>query len=573
MLHSIYKKLKKQKILLLTTSFLALPALIVSCSDPHQESPKNISKSPAPGQGNNNPVPGQGNTNPEPVEGNTNPEKPIQGSPILEDNSEIITNSVLGFNGQKKNPKVAKNRFDVTKNYTEVIPKASFILDNGGTGKYGLLPYWYYLQSIPKYLEKNNYIINNKYNKEEYLKRLEYFDGKIKEYWKYNLLEYHSDGIPGTVEVWKQGLRKQYEEFLSKAGEKNPDYRKQADLGNEDKVDPKSIKKDEYFSIIKPELDKYNAQIPKEMKYNVVFDFLLGNQRIWPAQVDNVVYGGYPELDEARLFRDDLYIEKGYKPSQPEKLWYELGWFMLRPQRIISSANVARIVLENIGDIEKNLFDLTNKNESIDKQLKTGAITNFIKQLAVFLSPKHHLSLRKDLIFNIDISNNADDQSLISDFIEYYNQKLVPLIWRYNSEQKNSRNKISSLTKDLKDLKEDMFFNKYLKDYLPKIKELTDEEDIKNDPTIPEDKKEEAIKGTKKAGAKAWNNWLKTYQQKYDIQFKPDEQEIDNGSLDHASLSSVARPDTTGNTSSDTTQQTTIGSDDTQEQTEQETTN
>ncbi|MHA0305683.1 hypothetical protein ACXYVX_03600 [Mesomycoplasma ovipneumoniae] len=565
MLHSIYKKLKKQKILLLTTSFLALPALIVSCTDPHQESPKNISKSPAPGQGNNNPTPGQGNTNPEPVEGNTNPEKPIQGSPILEDNSDIITNSVLGFNGQKKNPKVAKNTFDVTKNYTEQIPKASFILDNGGTGKYGLLPYWYYLQSIPKYLEKNNYIINNKYNKEEYLKRLEYFDDKIKEYWKYNLLEYHSGGIPGTVEVWKQGLRKQYEEFLSKAGEKNPDYRKQADLGNEDKVDPKSIKKDEYFSIIKPELDKYNAQIPEEMKYNVVFDFLLGNQRIWPSSVDNIVYGGKAELDKARLFRDDLYIEKGYKPSQPERLWYELGWFMLRPQRIISSANVARTVLENIGDIEKNLFDLTNKNESIDKQLKTGAITNFIEQLASFLTPKHHLSLRKDLIFNIDISNNADDQSLISDFIEYYNQKIAPLIWRYNLKQTNPELKITPLTKhlkDLKDLKDDRFFNKYLAPYLPEIKELTDEEDIKNDQSIAEDKKEEAINEAKKAGAKAWSQWLKTYQEKYDIQFKPSDDGADTGGENHESLSSVTKPDTTGNTSLDSTETTTAGSED-----------
>ncbi|WP_069098650.1 hypothetical protein [Mesomycoplasma ovipneumoniae] len=553
MLHSIYKKLKKQKILLLTTSFLALPALIVSCTDPHQESPKNISKSPTPGQGSTNP----GNNNP--VEGN-NPKSadPQKGSPILEDNSDIITNSVLGFNGQKKNPKVAKNTFDVTKNYTEVIPKASFILDNGGTGKYGLLPYWYYLQSIPKYLEKNNYIINNKYNKEEYLKRLKYFDAEIKDYWLRNLVDYKSPQDGGAVEVWRQGLINQYTKFVAANDkEKKENIKLPEDLGNNDKVDPKTIKKDEYFSIIKPELDKYNAQIPEEMKYNVVFDFLLGNQRIWPSSVDNVVYGGEAELDEARLFRDDLYIEKGYKPSQPERLWYELGWFMLRPQRIISASSVARTVLENIGDIEKNLFDLTNKNESIDKQLKTGAIRNFIKQLANFLSPKHHLSLRKDLIFNIDISNNADDQSLISDFIEYYNQKISPLIWRYNSEQQNTALKITPLTKnlkDLKDLKEDMFFYKYLKDYLPEIKELTDEEDIKNDKTLTEEQKKEATDKAKKAGIKAWSQWLKTYQQNYGIQFKEDS-ETDGSRGDHESLSSVTKPDPSQSTSPSDTQE------------------
>ncbi|WP_337904369.1 hypothetical protein [Mesomycoplasma ovipneumoniae] len=574
MLHSIYKKLKKQKILLLTTSFLALPALIVSCTDPHQESPKNISKSPAPGQGNNNPAPGQGNNNPKPLEGNNpktaNTEK---GSPILEDNSEIITNSVLGFNGQKKNPKVAKNRFDITKNYTEEIQDATFLSDTpGGTGKYGLLPYWYYLQSIPKYLEKNNYIINNKYNKEEYLKRLDYFYTKIRGYWERNLLDYQKPGVPGEVYVWQQGLANQYKQFIS-ANDKDKKEKQNIDLPedltNKDKVDPKGLDKDLYFSIIKSELDKYNAQIPEEMRYNVVFDFLLGNQRIWPEQVDNVVYGGYPELDKARLFRDDLYIEKDYNPSTPEKLWYELGWFMLRPQRIISAANVARTILENIGNIEKNLFDLTNKNESIDKQLKTGAVTNFIKQLAVFLSPKHHLSLRKDLIFNIDTSNNADDQSLISDFIEYYNQKLVPIIWRYNSKQTNNELKITPLTKDLKDLKEDMFFNKYLKDYLPEIKELTSEEDIKNDQTLDEETKKKAIDEAKKAGIKAWRTWLKTYKDKYSIQFK-EEPGIDNEDFDHENSSFVVSPDQTQAASSDDSQQTTVGSQETQEQSEEE---
>ncbi|WP_069096853.1 hypothetical protein [Mesomycoplasma ovipneumoniae] len=530
MLHLIYKKLKKQKILLLTTSFLSLPILLVSCSDHHQEIQKRISKSLVPPQGTYNPKTAD----------------PQKGSPILEENSDIITNSVLGFNGQKKNPKVAKNRFDVTKNYTEEIPKASFILDNGGTGKYGLLPYWYYLQSIPKYLEKNNYIINNKYNKEEHLKRLEYFYTKIRDYRNRNLIEYTSstaDG-KGEVEVWKQGLRNQYKKFIrsnDKDKQNELNIPLPADLEDGDKVDPSSIETDKYFPIIKPELDKYNAQIPdKEVKSLVVFDFLLGNQRIWPAAVDNVVYGADDGLDQARLFRDDLYIEKGYKPSTPEKLWYELGWFMLRPQRIISSANAARDVLEKIYDIEKYLFDLTDKNKTIDEQFATTSIRNFVNSLAKFLTPKHFLSLRKDLVFNIDISNNADDQSLISDFIEYYNQKLVPIIWRFNLKHPGDK-PIKYLTKLLKDLKDDRFFNKYLAPYLPEINDLKTEEDIKNDQSIPEDKKEEAIKGAKKAGIKAWGIWLKNYQEKYGINFKPDP-EIDQEYFDYSSLYPVPTP-------------------------------
>ncbi|UVO15552.1 hypothetical protein KW512_01590 [Mesomycoplasma ovipneumoniae] len=575
MLHLIYKKLKKQKILLLTTSFLVLPTLIVSCTDPHQESPKNISKSPGSGQGDTNP----GNTNPDPIERN-NPKTadPQKGSPILEDNSEIITNSVLGFNGQKKNPKVAKNRFDVTKNYTEEIPKASFILDNGGTGKYGLLPYWYYLQSIPKYLEKNNYIINNKYNREEYLKRLEYFNTEIRDYWSRNLVDYKAGGKRGEVQVWKQGLANQYKQFLKKNDKEKDDNNiiLPVDLTDDDKIDlSKNFDDDKYFSIIKFELDKYNAQVPDEMKYNVVFDFLLANQRAWPSTVDKLVYGAKNKLDEARLFRDDLYIEKGYKPSQPERLWYELGWFMLRPQRIISSAGIAQEVLGSVYQIEKNLFKLTNKNKNIGEQLSSSMvrpITNFIEALANFLTPKHHLGLRKDLIFNIDISNNADDQSLISDFIEYYNQKLVPIIWKNNLKQQNTALKIIPLTKHLKDLKDDYFFNKYLAPYLPEIKELTSEEDIKNDQTLDEEAKTKAIEEAKKAGIKAWKDWLKTYQDKYSIQFK-EEPGIDNEDFDHESLSSVAKPDPSQSASSDSTETTTVGSEETQEETEALSTN
>ncbi|WP_081311517.1 hypothetical protein [Mesomycoplasma ovipneumoniae] len=521
MLHLIYKKLKKNKVLLLSTSFLSLPTLLVSCIHPYQEFQKQISKSLVPPQGSYNPK-------------TANPEK---GSPILEENSEIISNSVLGFNGQKKNPKEAKNRFDVAKNYTEEVVDASFL-----SGKYGLLPYWYFLQSIPKYLENKGYG-TRQYNKEEYLKRLEYFYGKIREYFNRNLVDYQSRDNPGEAEAWRQGLRNQFEK--SREAQKSKlNYTFYEDLTDKDKVDVGKINVNDYFSIIKPELERYNAQIPddRKTKYLIVFDFLLANERIWPSSLDKYLLGEKDNLDQARLFRDDYYIKKGYKPSEPEKLWYELGWFMLRVQRIISSTNAAESVLENIHHIEKQLFELTDQNKDIGKQIDSeiSAVENFTSSLARFLKHKHHLNLRKDLVFNIDISNNQDDQSLISDFIDYYNQKIAPIIWRNNLNTTN--NKIKSLTKLLKDDRESNYFNTYLRPLLPEIKDLKDEEDIKNDQTLSEETREKAIEGARKTGIKEWGIWLKNYQDKYGIKFKPDN-EIDNEFFDESSLASVPRPE------------------------------
>ncbi|MFU0909343.1 hypothetical protein [Mesomycoplasma ovipneumoniae] len=569
MLHLIYKKLKKQKILLLTTSFLALPTLIVSCSDPLQEHlqelekisksivsdisksiASDISKSIVDVEKNNNPK----NTSPE----KTNPEKTI---PISEQNSEIISNSVLGFNGQKKNPKVAKNRFDVTKHYTEEIPEASFVRGKGGTGKYGLLPYWYFFKSIPKYLENKGFGAN-KYNKEEYLNRLEYFREKI---WAYSdrnlrLINYRGQEVKPEFDVWTQDLRSQFKQ-LAKQMKAKLDYDKFGDLTDDkDKVDiAGGINVDKYFPIIKSVLDRYNAQMPNDdtIKYAIVYDFLLANGRALDLNIDAPLrnltnpflndpllysynYNKESGYGITRYFRDEYYIKKGYKPSEPEKLWYELGLFILRIQRIYSSLSGVSHFLGDIRNIERGLFELTDKNKGISEQLDSKiSVENFTRDFVLYLlDSDNHLNLRKDLVFNIDISNNQDDQSLISDFIEYYNQKIAPMIWRVNL--KRTDNKIPTLTKFLKLWAND-YFNTYLAPLLPKIKDLPTEEDVKNDKTLSGEAKEKAIEEARKAGIKEWGIWLKNYQEKYGINFKPDP-EIDQEYFDYSSLYPVPTP-------------------------------
>ncbi|MHA0297328.1 hypothetical protein [Mesomycoplasma ovipneumoniae] len=55
-------------------------------------------------------------------------------------------------------------------------------------------------------------------------------------------------------------------------------------------------------------------------------------------------------------------------------------------------------------------------------------------------------------------------------------------------------------------------------------------------------------KEQRKAGIKAWGIWLKNYQEKYGINFKPDP-EIDQEYFDYASLLSVPTPESIENTS------------------------
>ncbi|MCN0158500.1 hypothetical protein M2A18_04365, partial [Mesomycoplasma ovipneumoniae] len=67
----------------------------------------------------------------------------------------------------------------------------------------------------------------------------------------------------GEAEVWKQGLRNQFEK--SREAQKSKlNFSSQEDLTDKDKVDVKKINVKNYLEIIKPELDRYNAQIPDD---------------------------------------------------------------------------------------------------------------------------------------------------------------------------------------------------------------------------------------------------------------------------------------------------------------------
>nr|WP_318026024.1 hypothetical protein [Mesomycoplasma hyopneumoniae] len=523
----IYKKVKKQKkLLLLTASFPLVSALFISCFQPYQEIQKSISKSLVP------------------VSKNTE-EKNIPSpswnslDSTIQENSEIITNSVLGFNGQKKNPTSPKNQFELDKNYTEEIPNASFLPENGGTGRYGLLPYWYFFRSIPKYLENKGFS-SYQYNRDEYVKRLDYFYEKLREYLSRNF----PGGLNDQVDIWKEMLTSEYKKSMKFMGA-DPVKSFPEDLGENDKISWNNIYTDEFFPLIKPELERNGVktdQLDENQKKLITFDFLLANERIWPSSVDE--WGKFKKNDwknDVRYFRDDYYYKKNYQPSNIEKTWYELGWFFLRVQRIYTGIKSARNVLENIWNFEKNLFELNDNTKTFDQQSKVkiqNSVELIVNSLSNFFLPHNHLNLRSDLVFNIDSSNNQDDQSLISDLILYYNEKVAPIIWRINSKRKDK--KIATLTEELKDLHSDYYFNTYLAPLLPKIEDLPTEEDAQIDKKYSEDLQEKARQGAKKAGKKAWGIWLKNYQEKYGITFKADP-EIDNEDFDESSLS-VPKP-------------------------------
>ncbi|QBY87621.1 hypothetical protein [Mesomycoplasma hyopneumoniae] len=527
MWYLIYKKVKKQKkLLLLTASFPLVSALFISCFQPYQEIQKSISKSLVP------------------VSKNTE-EKNIPSpswnslDSTIQENSEIITNSVLGFNGQKKNPTSPKNQFELDKNYTEEIPNASFLPENGGTGRYGLLPYWYFFRSIPKYLENKGFS-SYQYNRDEYVKRLDYFYEKLREYLSRNF----PGGLNDQVDIWKEMLTSEYKKSMKFMGA-DPVKSFPEDLGENDKISWNNIYTDEFFPLIKPELERNGVktdQLDENQKKLITFDFLLANERIWPSSVDE--WGKFKKNDwknDVRYFRDDYYYKKNYQPSNIEKTWYELGWFFLRVQRIYTGIKSARNVLENIWNFEKNLFELNDNTKTFDQQSKVkiqNSVELIVNSLSNFFLPHNHLNLRSDLVFNIDSSNNQDDQSLISDLILYYNEKVAPIIWRINSKRKDK--KIATLTEELKDLHSDYYFNTYLAPLLPKIEDLPTEEDAQIDKKYSEDLQEKARQGAKKAGKKAWGIWLKNYQEKYGITFKADP-EIDNEDFDESSLS-VPKP-------------------------------
>ncbi|VEU66810.1 Uncharacterised protein (plasmid) [Mesomycoplasma conjunctivae] len=134
---SFQTKIKKYGKLLPIT---LVPFAFVSCIEPYVEIRKEINRQLLP------------QSRPEVNLNNTDePSKSNIADPTIEDvSNNLVNNSRLSLNGRKKNPKIPQNKFNPDKNYLTEFKDASFQKGE----KYGLMNYWYFLQSTPYILEK-----------------------------------------------------------------------------------------------------------------------------------------------------------------------------------------------------------------------------------------------------------------------------------------------------------------------------------------------------------------------------------------------------------------------------------
>lgn len=405
---SFQTKIKKYWKFLL--SIIIAPITLVSCIEPYVEVRKELNRQLLPKSTPNYDSNDLSNSN--------NSNKTNIASPVIEDASNnLINDSRLGLNGRKKNPRIPQNKFNPDKNYLTEFADASFQKGK----KYGLMNYWYYLQSIPYILEKNgfkNFALTS--YKEEYLKKLDYLSEKLKIYNYNNLNKYTTNGK--RHDIWLTEIK----EFSKSIGSKS-------DSSFKDALQP-PFQTDKIFNIIKPELGKdVESSLIRKM---IVYDFVYGNFYADPI----TMYEGDFENDNdrfVRFFRDDYYIQKNYQPNHIEKLWYSLLLLVQDVQRAYQGQGAVYFVLEKMVAFERALFEINNSNQTLAKQVQEklkNPIEELVGAIKEFLLPDKQISLHKDLVFTIDPSQNLDMQSLASDFIEYYNKKVAPLIWKYNIE-------------------------------------------------------------------------------------------------------------------------------------------
>ncbi|WP_434336654.1 hypothetical protein [Mesomycoplasma conjunctivae] len=463
---SFQTKIKKYWKLLPIT---LVPFAFVSCIEPYVEIRKEINRQLLP------------QSRPEVNLNNTDePSKSNIIDPTIEDvSNNLVNNSRLSLNGRKKNPKIPQNKFNPDKNYLTEFKDASFQKGE----KYGLMNYWYFLQSTPYILEKDGFrdFTLTSY-KEEYLKKLDYLSEKLKSYNYNNLNKYTTNGK--RHDVWLTEIK----EFSKSIGSKS-------DSSFHDTLQP-PFETEKLFKIIKDELGKdVENSLVRKM---IVYDFIYGN---FYADPITMYEGEFRNNDDrfVRFFRDDYYIQKNYQPNSKEKLWYSLLLLVQDVQRAYQGQGAVYFVLSKMEAFERALFEINNSDQPLAKQVENmkNTIDELVGTIRDFLLPDKHISLRKDLVFNIDPEQNLDMQSLASDFIEYYNKKVAPLIWKYNNETEDE--KIEPLDQQVNTF--------YLKEYVYPLLNGTRI-------TVLDPDKENQI------SERAWQTWRNQFESQFQLKYQ-----------------------------------------------------
>ncbi|WNM14777.1 hypothetical protein [Mesomycoplasma ovipneumoniae] len=183
------------------------------------------------------------------------------------------------------------------------------------------------------------------------------------------------------------------------------------------------------------------SNVQKQM---LVHDFMFGNAFASPRHMDlylkseKLVSNKTERIwNYIRYFRDDYYRETNYKPSPTERHWYSLLELIQRIQRNYNGQYAAAELMKTLSKLEQRLFNINDKTKFLKDQFDDNLKSIFLdifRKYQIFFLPDSHTSLRKDLVFNIDLGQNVHMQSLAADLIKVYNSKIAPLIWKYNSE-------------------------------------------------------------------------------------------------------------------------------------------
>ncbi|MDW2923679.1 hypothetical protein [Mesomycoplasma ovipneumoniae] len=526
----------KSKLKYLLILGLSSPLFLISCIDPYTEVRKNITETLLP-KGSKSSVNTQGKE-----QDKTEQTISVPGSELNQTYSEVINDSLLGFNGIKKNPKNPQNLYSRDKNYVTEIGDASFI--SSPNNKYGLSNYWFYYKSLPFMLEDSNIKAGSSNFKDEYYKRLSYLEEKLKKYTWENLGEYNSNK---NFSAWDKIMQ----DFNEKTGLKDKN------AGFDQTVSFKYPETDEYWPIVQKELPPEEREnktyVQKQM---LVHDFMFGNAFASPRHMD--LYRKSEKLvsdkteriwNYIRYFRDDYYRETNYKPSPTERHWYSLLELIQRIQRNYNGQYAAAELMKSLSKLEQRLFNINDKTKSLKEQIENN-LKSVFKDLfeiyQIFFLPDSHTSLRKDLVFNIDLGQNVDMQSLAADLIKVYNSKIAPLIWKYNSEASDTEK-----IEPLKNWLDNVFLDEYVYPLMGGLKF------VELDEKKTEDGKDNPI------SLRKWEEWKDNYKEFYGWEYKesilshPASKNIDSSSNDSSyssSESSSTSSNSSGSSSSESNQ-------------------